>query len=102
MDTFDFIVFLSYFGALLIPLVYLLLTRFHGAATPVMLIGVGLQVFWSFAVWALAYFSSSSGAWFYWLLLVPVNILGFVYFATVLIICAFRARGRQLTRLTRR
>ncbi len=97
MDDFDIIVFLCYFEVLLIPLVYLLLTGFHGAATPVILIGVGLQVFWSFAVWALVYFSSSPDSWFYWLLLVPVNIVGFVYFATVLIFCAFGARGHQLT-----
>jgi hypothetical protein len=53
-----------------------------------MLIGVGLQIFWSLAVWAFVYVSWRAGyqeAWMGWGLLLPVNAIGFLYFFGVLI-----------------
>jgi len=56
-----FIGILMYFGALIIPAAYLFSTRWRGAAKRPMLIGVGLQLFWSLAVWAFVYLSARAG-----------------------------------------
>ena len=86
---------LMYFGALIIPAAYLMSTRWHGAAKRPMLIGVGLQIFWSLAVWGLVYYSWRAGyqdAWMGWAFLIPVNVVGLVYFLAVLFIYARKAR----------
>jgi drug/metabolite transporter (DMT)-like permease len=78
---------LLYFGALIIPTLYFLSNREHGTAKKPMLIGVGLQIFASIMVAALAYFSWRSGyqdAWMAWGLLVPINFISFLYFLMVL------------------
>jgi drug/metabolite transporter (DMT)-like permease len=81
---------LLYFGALLIPALFFLFNRGQSSkAKKPMLIGVGLQVFWSTMVAALAYFSWRGGyqdAWMAWGLLVPINFVGFIYFLAVLFI----------------
>jgi hypothetical protein len=90
-----FIGILMYFGALIIPAAYLFSTRWHGAAKRPMLIGVCLQIFWSVAVWAFVYFSWRAGytdAYMGWVLLLPVNVVGLVYFLAVLFIYGRRAR----------
>ena len=79
---------LIYSGALLIPIIYCFATRFSGKATRLMLIGLGLQIFWSLTVWAFVYFSWRAGyqdAWMGWALLIPVNFVGLIYFVAVLI-----------------
>ncbi len=89
---------LMYFGALIIPAVYLLSTHWRGAAKRPMLIGVGLQAFWSLAVWAFVYFSWRAGhqdAWMGWGLLLPINIVGLIYFVVVLLIYAREARVQR-------
>jgi hypothetical protein len=89
---------LLYFGALIIPVVYLISTRWRGAARRQMLVGIGLQVFWSLAVWAFVYFSWRAGyqdAWMGWSLLLPVNAIGFLYFIGVLIFYGRQVRGQR-------
>ena len=89
-----FLVCLLYFGALGIPIVYLLFTRFRGPLKRRMIIGSVLQVFWSLAVWAFVNFSWRAGytdAWMGWGLLLPVNAVGFIYFVSVLVINAFKS-----------
>lgn len=84
---------LMYFGAFLIPLVYLLLTAGRGSARRPLLIGIGLQIFWSLAVWAYVYFSWWAGYedfWMGWGLLLPVNAIGLLYFLAVIFIFGFK------------
>jgi len=86
---------LMYFGALIIPAGYLMSTRWRGAAKRPMLIGTGLQLFWSLAVWALVYFSWRAGhtdAYMGWAFQLPVNVVGLLYFWAVLFIYARKAR----------
>ena len=86
-----------YFGALLFPIVYLLFTHFRGKARRPMLIGIGLQIFLSLVVWAFVYFSWRAGyqdAYYGWGLLLPVNIVGLIYFFVVLFIYATKP-GKQ-------
>lgn len=83
-----FLGILLYFGALIVPVVYLSATRWRGPARRQMLFGIGMQLFWSLAVWAFVYFSWRAGyqdAWMGWGLLLPVNAIGFLYFVGVLI-----------------
>ena len=84
---------LMYFGALIIPLVYLLSTHARDACTRPMLVGVALQLSLSMAVWAFVYFSWRSGYTEYywgWALLLPVNVLSLVYFLVILFLHARR------------
>jgi hypothetical protein len=87
---------LIYFGALLIPAVYILSTRWRGPARRPMLLGAGFQVFGSLAVWAFVYYSRRAGHadyYYGWGLLVPVNIISLIYFLAVLFIYARKARA---------
>lgn len=82
---------LIYFGALIIPAVYLLATRWRGAAKRPMLIGTGLQLFYTLLVGAFVYFSwRSDHADYYrgWMFLLPVNFVGLIYFLAVLFVYA--------------
>ena len=84
---------LMYFGALIIPVVYLLSTHARGVCTRPMLIGVALQLSLSIAVWAFVYFSQQSGYTEYywgWALLLPINVLSLVYFLVILFLYARR------------
>ncbi|MEJ0090228.1 MAG: hypothetical protein WDM80_10840 [Limisphaerales bacterium] len=84
-----------YFGALLIPAVYLLVTRWQGAAKRAMLIGVGLQVFYTLAVAAFVYVAWRSGHadyYYGWTFLLPVNFVGLIYFLAVLFIYARKSK----------
>ena len=98
LGTLAFMIFigiLMYFGALIIPAAYLFSTRWRGAAKRPMIIGAGLQLFWSLAVWAFVYFSWRAGysdAYMGWGLLLPVNVVGLIYFFAVLFIYARKAR----------
>jgi len=81
--------YLMYFGALIIPAAYLLSTRWHGTAKRPVLIGVGLQIFWSLVVWGIVIYSHRAGysEWFYaWAYLLPVNIVSFIYYLAVIYI----------------
>jgi uncharacterized membrane protein len=63
-----------------------------------MLIGAGLQLFWSLAVWAFVYFSWRAGYTDYyygWALLIPVNVIGLIYFLAILFIYARKAREQK-------
>ncbi len=80
---------LLYFGALLIPAAYLLVTRWQGPAKRPMLIGVGLQLFYTLAVAAFVYVGWRSGKteyYYAWAFLLPVNFVGLIYFLAVLFI----------------
>jgi uncharacterized membrane protein YhdT len=79
---------LIYFGAMLIPVAYLAATRCHGRHTRAMIIGLVLQIFWSVCVYLLVRYSRVSGytEWYYAnLFYVPVNAVGFIYYAIVLV-----------------
>jgi hypothetical protein len=89
---------LLYVGALLIPIVYLMATRFRGAARRPMLVGSSVQILWALGVWALVYFSQraeNEDAWMAWCLLLPVNAIGFIYFGGVLVRYGFRLRNQK-------
>lgn len=92
-------VILMYFGALIIPAVYLLFIRSRGVRTRLMLIGVGVQLLLSLAVWAFVDFSWRFGYTEYywgWALLLPINVLSLIYFlATLLFGTAGRLRSRS-------
>jgi hypothetical protein len=73
---------LMYFGAILVPIVYLVTTGWSGRAKK-MLIGVGLQLFWSLIVWGFVWYSWRNGySEFYWgwALLIPVNIVALIWY----------------------
>lgn len=79
------------FGALFVPVIYLMATRWRGAARRQMLVGAGFQIFCSLMVCASVYFSWRSGhADYYhgWALLLPVNAIGLIYFVVVLFVYA--------------
>jgi hypothetical protein len=83
------------FGAMFIPVLYMLAMRFKGSAQRLMLIGFGLQLFWSAGVAALVWFSWRAGNkdyWAGWGLLLPVNILSLIYYSTVLFLDARKAK----------
>ena len=83
-----FVGILLYFGALLIPATYLLATRCQGPTTRAMLIGVGVQLIGILAVWGFVYscwFAGYTEYYWGWALLLPVNLVGLVYFLIVLI-----------------
>jgi hypothetical protein len=93
-----FVGFLIYFGAVLIPALYFLLTWWHGSAKRPMLVGVSLQAFWSLVVWAFVYYSWRTGhADYYWgwAFLTPVNVVGAIYYLTVLLIYGFKATRQR-------
>jgi len=85
-----------YFGAMLIPVIYLLATRGRGSERRPMLIGTGLQIFWSLLVWGFVYYNWQAGYTEYywgWGLLVPVNAIGLIYY---LIFCGIHwAKQRE-------
>ena len=79
---------LGYFGSFLIPIAYLLFTLGKGIARKGMLIGAGLQFFWSMAVFAFVYYSWRAGYsdyYYGWALLLPVNIVSTIYYVAFLI-----------------
>jgi hypothetical protein len=74
---------LMYFGALLVPISYFAFTGWSGRAKKKMLLGVGLQLFWSFIVWGFVWYSWRKGYSEYywgWALLIPVNVIGAVWY----------------------
>ena len=76
-------IFFFYFGSILIPIFYFFGTRFRGRLNRLMLLGLGLQIFWSVAVYGFVYYNWSHGYSEYywgWALLVPVNIVAALYF----------------------
>jgi len=79
-------IILLYFGSMTIPAVYFIATLFRGPLTRLMLVGLGLQIFWSLAVWGFVYYSWKRGdSEYYWLwaLLAPVNLVSLLYFCAV-------------------
>ena len=77
-----------YFGSFLVPATYFLFTLGKGIARKGMLIGAGLQLFWSLAVWAFVYYSCRSGYsdyYYGWALLLPINIVSAIYYVAFLI-----------------
>ena len=79
-------IILQYFGSMTIPVVYFIATLFRGPLIRPMLIGLGLQIFWSIAVRGFVYYSWNRGdSEYYWLwaLLAPVNLVALLYFCAV-------------------
>jgi uncharacterized membrane protein YdfJ with MMPL/SSD domain len=83
----DFVVgSLVYFGALLIPAVYLVATRGRGVARRAMIIGVVFELLAGIGVWALVAYSHRAGYSEYymgWAFMLPINGLCFLYFVGV-------------------
>ena len=78
-----FIGILMYFGALLVPLIYFATTGWSGRAKKKMLLGIGLQLFWSLMVWGFVWYSWKNGYTEYywvWTLLIPVNVVGLIWY----------------------
>ena len=88
------IINLTYFGAFLIPLAYLLLKvtkRIEGSLWKEMGIGIILQLLWSLGVWGFVYYSWKEGYSEYywgWALLIPVNFVALIWYST----CPFWSR----------
>lgn len=89
---------LLYFGSFLIPVFYLLATRFRGRLNRLMLIGLALQIFWSLAVWAFVYYSWTEGYSEYywgWALLILVNFIAAIYFLVFVPLWASRTKRAE-------
>jgi hypothetical protein len=92
------IAIIMYFGALIIPAVYLLSTRWRGAARRPMIIGAGIQIFCSLAVWVFVCLLWRAGyKEFYWgwAFILPINAVGLIYFLTILFIYERRSREQK-------
>jgi ABC-type Mn2+/Zn2+ transport system permease subunit len=77
---------LMYFGALLVPAIYLVATRRRGVARRPMIIGVVFEVIAAIGVWALVAYSHRAGYRDYfmgWAFMLPINALCFLYFVGV-------------------
>jgi hypothetical protein len=84
-----FFVYMLYFGALIIPAAYLFGTRWRGPLKRPMLAGAALQILFSLAVWAFVYYSWRQGyedSYYGWALLLPVNVVGLVYYLVTLFV----------------
>ena len=95
------VVILIYFGAMAIPSVYCLATLCRGSLTSLKQAGLGLQVFWSLAVWGFVYYSWKEGYREYywgWALLIPVNCVGLLYFCAVPIYHKFKEKKAEQVR----
>jgi hypothetical protein len=87
---------LWYFGALLIPAVYLIVTRFHGSLTRRMFIAILIQLSGALAICVLVgifTLAKSQDAWMGWGWLVPVNLVSLIYSLSIIIRYAFRPRA---------
>jgi hypothetical protein len=85
-----------YFGALLIPMAYLFVTRFHGALTRRMIIAILIQLSGALAVCVLVglfTLAKSPDAWMGWAWLIPVNLVSLIYSLSIIIRYAFRSRA---------
>ena len=83
-----------YCSALLIPAVYLICTRFHGALVRRMLRGVGLQILWTVGwavVGALLCLLHVPDMYMFPIWLIPINLGFIIYFSLVLV----NNRGRS-------
>ena len=77
---------LFYFGGLLIPIIYLIRTRFRGKYFKPMTCGCLFQIFGYLMVYALLNYSRKSGAseWYYLVVLFyPVNFISIFYYLTI-------------------
>jgi hypothetical protein len=87
---------LWYFSALLIPIAYLLVTRFHGSLTRRMIIAILIQLSGALAVCALVgifTLAKSRDAWMGWAWFLPVNGVSLIYSLSIIIRYAFRSRA---------
>ena len=85
----DLLLFLFlYFGALLIPMAYLICTCFRGSLTRSMIIAVLIQLSGALAVSVLVGFLTFfkiQDAWIGWVWLIPVNFVSFIYSLSVFV-----------------
>ena len=73
----------AYFGAYLIPVLYLAGSLFRGRARKKLWWGMAIHTFWNLAVWGFVYYNWKQGysEYFYaWVLLLPVNIVSAIYY----------------------
>ena len=81
------LIFAFYYGSALLPLAYLLVTRFRGGRRRVFVYGLAFQLVASFAVIALADLSRRAGQseWYWAMALnIPVNILFAIAYTVIL------------------
>jgi hypothetical protein len=77
-----------YFGAYLIPIIYLAATFGKGKATKRMIWGVAIHSVWNLVVSGFVYYSWRAGYSEYywgWALLIPVNIVSGIYYFGALV-----------------
>jgi hypothetical protein len=82
-----------YYGALLVPILYLIFNGRRGRLAKLMLIGLLLQMFWSVVVYSVAEFNRRAGRseWFWaYALYVPVNLASLVYYACTPLLARMR------------
>ena len=85
------------FGALLVPVFYLMTTHFRGAVTRLMVIGVGLQAFWSICIFGFVFFAGRAGfqdAYKAYALLLVVNVVSLIYYLALLVKHVRLTKGR--------
>lgn len=83
------------FGAMLIPVIYLVCTRFRGSVTRRMIKGLLVQLVCTLAVGLLVVWVISSGnpdGQYLSVLMYPVNLVGFLYYVSALM-RRFRGSG---------
>lgn len=74
---------IAYFGAYLIPVLYLAGSLGRGPAKKKMWLGMAIHTFWNLAVWGFVYYSWKEGYREYywgWILLFPVNVVSAIYY----------------------
>jgi hypothetical protein len=87
-----------YFGALLIPMVYLVVTRFHGLLTRRMIIAILIQLSGTLVVCLLVglfTLAKSQDAWMGWGWLLPLNLMSLIYSLSIIIRYAFRSSAKR-------
>jgi len=81
------ILWTEYFGALVIPAVYLIVTRVKGRQRRKISLGIGAQLFWSGAVRTFVGYSGRHGYSEYywgWALPIPVNVISATDYTVVI------------------
>ena len=75
-----------YFGAFLIPVLYLAITKLRGRCSRPMLFGAGTQLALSLLVYLVSELDFRRGnteAYYWWLLVILLNFVAFLYYACV-------------------
>ena len=89
--------FFAYFGAYLIPVLYIAGSLGLGPAQKKMWWGMAIHTFWNLVVWGFVYYSWSEGYREYywgWVLLFPVNVVSAIYYIGAIFVDHTRSSKR--------